>query len=89
MTSSLHWALHALSLLGSQIQASTFSFDGVRLSSDFSAVVARYPHSTPQDRYVSLAPQDIHDHISAVEVPAPDEAGACASGLRRALTGGT
>ena len=45
-----------------------FMFDGVGLSSDFRAVAARYPHSTPQDQYVSLAPQDVHDHISAIEV---------------------
>ena len=61
-------ALYALLLWGAQAQTPAFSFDGVSLGSDFPAVAARYPHSTPQDGYVSLAPEDVHDHISAIEV---------------------
>jgi hypothetical protein len=49
-------------------QAPAYSFDGIGLSSDFKTVAARYSHSTPQDQYVLLAPADIHDHISAIEV---------------------
>ena len=61
-------ALRGLLIMGVQVQASTFAFAGVSLSSDFRTVAARYPHSTPQDQYVSLAPEDIHDHISAIEI---------------------
>ncbi len=68
MTTVSDQALYALLLWGAQVQAPAFSFDGVSLGSDFSAVAARYPHSTPQDGYVSLAPEDVHDHISAIEV---------------------
>jgi hypothetical protein len=68
MTSGIRRALPALVIAGAQIQASAFSFDGVSLHSDFREVAARYPHSTPQDQYVSLSPQDIHDHISEIEV---------------------
>ena len=49
-------------------QARPFSYAGVSLASDFKAVAARYPHSTPQDNYVRLDPADIHDHISAIEL---------------------
>lgn len=49
-------------------QVQPFTFAGVGLQSDFKTVVARYPHSRPQDQYVSLDAQDIHDHISAIEV---------------------
>ena len=52
--------------LDAQVQG--FSFAGVGLQSTFKSVAARYPHSTPQDQFVTLAPQDIHDHISAIEV---------------------
>jgi hypothetical protein len=49
-------------------QGRPFAFAGIDLSSDFKTVAARYPHSTPQDQYVLLAPADIHDHISEIEV---------------------
>jgi hypothetical protein len=68
MTAASDRALYALLLCGAQVQISAFSFAGVGLSSDFQAVAARYPHSTPQDGYVSLTPEDVHDHISAIEV---------------------
>lgn len=68
MTSGVGWTLSLLLVWAFQVPASRFSFDGVGLSSDFKTVAARFPHSTPQDQYVSLAPQDIHDHISAIEV---------------------
>jgi hypothetical protein len=61
-------ALYALLLWGAQVQTPVLSFDGVSLGSDFAAVAARYPHSTAQDGYVSLAPEDVHNHISAIEV---------------------
>jgi hypothetical protein len=62
------WAMQLLVLWAAQAQAPTFSFAGVSLSSDFRAVAARYPHSRPQSEYVSLAPEDVHDHISTIEV---------------------
>lgn len=68
MTAALSRALCALLLWGTQVQVPTFAFAGVSLSSDFRAVAARYPHSRPQSEYVSLAPEDVHDHISAIEV---------------------
>ena len=49
-------------------QIQPFTFAGVGLQSDFKVVAARYPHSSPQDQYVSLDPLDVHDHISAIEV---------------------
>ena len=35
----------------------TLSYAGISLTSDFQAVAARYPHSTPQREYISLAPK--------------------------------
>ena len=49
-------------------QAQGLMFDGIGLESDFKHVASRFPHSRPQDQHVSLAPEDIHDHISAIEV---------------------
>jgi hypothetical protein len=60
--------ISALLVLAVQVQAPAFSFAGVSLRSDFRAVAARYPHSTPQSEYVLLAPEDVRDHISAIEV---------------------
>jgi len=40
--------------LDAQVQG--FSFAGVGLQSTFKSVAARYPHSTPQDQFVTLAP---------------------------------
>lgn|SRR5262245_38552038 len=49
-------------------QASHFSFAGISLDSDFKTVAARYPHSRPQDQYVSLAPEDVHDHVTSIAI---------------------
>jgi hypothetical protein len=68
MTAASSRALSALLLWAPQVQAPVFSFAGVSLSSDFQAIADRYPHSRPQSEYVSLAPEDVHDHISAIEV---------------------
>lgn len=61
-------ALYALSLWGAQLQVPTLSYAGISLNSDFQAVAARYPHSRPEREYISLAPEDVHDHISAIEI---------------------
>ena len=68
MIAASRWALPALLFMGIRGQVPTFSFAGIGLSSDFQAVAARYPHSSPQGNYLSLAPEDMHDHISAIEV---------------------
>ena len=60
-----------LTLFITPVQTPTvrFSFHGIGLSSDFTAVAARYPHSVPRDdHYLPLAPEDQHDHISAIEI---------------------
>jgi len=65
------WALAMLLLVQAGLlsaQEPSFTYDSVGLTSDFSTVARRFPHSVPQDQYVSLVPEDIHDHISAVEV---------------------
>jgi hypothetical protein len=49
-------------------QPAHFSFAGVGLASDFKTVAARYPRSVAQDQYVSLAPEDVHDHVTAIEI---------------------
>ena len=64
----MHRARAAWILTAAIVQPTTFSFDGVGLESDFKTIAARYAHSTPQDHYVLLAPQDVHDHISFIEV---------------------
>jgi hypothetical protein len=53
---------------GAQAQVPALTFAGIGLSSDFQTVAARYPHSTPQAEYVALAPEDRHDHISAIGI---------------------
>jgi len=60
--------LPALVFASLQFQAPTFSFDGISLQSDFREVAARFPHSTPQDQYLSLTPEDVHQHVSSIEV---------------------
>ena len=60
--------LIALVLLAVPPQGTEYAYAGVSLSSDFRAVAARYPHSIPQEGYVHLEPEDVHDHISAIEV---------------------
>ncbi|NOT10143.1 MAG: hypothetical protein HOP28_18270 [Gemmatimonadales bacterium] len=70
MTYAIGVTFLTLSLLA---QAPAFTFAGVGLRSDFKAVAARYPHSVPQDQYISLARQDIHDHISAIGVSGSGE----------------
>ena len=64
----MRWTLSGLLLLVTTVQATPFTYDGVGLRSDFKTVAARFPHSTPSDGYVRLAPEDVHDHISAIEV---------------------
>jgi hypothetical protein len=49
-------------------QSASFSYAGVSLESDLAQVAARYPHSTRQGDYLRLDPQDVHDHISSIEV---------------------
>ena len=51
---------------GSPLQAPTFSFAGVGLRSDIREVASRYPHSSPDNGYLILSPQDVHDHISEI-----------------------
>jgi hypothetical protein len=68
MTAASGRALYALLLWGAHAQIPAFSFAGVSLGSNFQDIAARYPHSSPQSEYVSLAPEDVHDHISAIEV---------------------
>src|SRR5262245_6536591 len=68
---SIAWVCRLLLVLHSaalDAQVRPFSFAGVGLQTDFKSVAARYPHSTPQDQYITLAQQDVHDHISAIEV---------------------
>jgi hypothetical protein len=57
-----------LLLLAVPEQAPSFSYAGVSLLSDFREITSRYPHSIPQSDYVRLEPEDVHDHISAIEV---------------------
>jgi hypothetical protein len=68
MIAALGWALPYFLLWGTQGQVPIFSFAGISLKSDFRAVAARYPHSSPQSEYILLAPEDRHDHISAIEI---------------------
>lgn len=49
-------------------QAKPFSYAGIGLGSDLRSVAAQYPHSTPQTSFIRLAPQDIRDHVSAIEI---------------------
>jgi hypothetical protein len=59
-------ALVLATLLAAQPQL--FSFAGISLASDLKSVAARYPNSSPQASYISIAPKDSHDHISAIEI---------------------
>ena len=68
MTRTSGWVIPTLLLGSFQVQAPPFSFAGVSLTSDFRTVAARYPHSTPQSEYVLLAPEDVRDHVSAIEI---------------------
>jgi hypothetical protein len=68
MASDPRWVGYLLLLLGFSAQARSFAYAGIGLNTDLKAVAARYPHSTFQGSYVHLAPEDIHDHISVVEV---------------------
>jgi hypothetical protein len=61
-------AILPLLLASAPKQAASFSYAGVSLESDLTQVAARYPHSTPQGDYLRLEPQDVHDHISSIEV---------------------
>ncbi len=68
MKQASKWTVPALLALTFPLQAAPFTFDGVGLGSDFKAVAARYSHSMPQDQMVSLVPEDVHDHISHIEI---------------------
>jgi len=68
MTSNRRRSLLTLLLIGASEQGASYAYAGVGLSSDFKAVAARYPHSTPQGSYLRLGPQDVHDHISGIEL---------------------
>jgi hypothetical protein len=61
-------ALLIAALLAAPAQGKPFFYAGVSLSSDLEVVAARYPHSTRQDSYIRLGPEDVHDHISGIEV---------------------
>jgi hypothetical protein len=62
--------MHALFLLlvVAPVQGKPFSFAGVGLASDLRTVAARYPHSEAQASSIRLAPEDIRDHVSAIEI---------------------
>ena len=64
----LRLALVAIPVASVLSQPRGFSFAGVSLNSDFKTVAARYHRSTPQDSYISLVPEDSHDHISAIGI---------------------
>jgi hypothetical protein len=64
----LRLALVAIPVASVLSQPGGFSFAGVSLSSDFKTVAARYRRSTPQASYISLVPEDSHDHISAIGI---------------------
>jgi hypothetical protein len=68
MKIALRFALVAIPVAAALSQAPSFSFAGVSLSSDFKTVAARYRRSTPQDNYISIVPEDSHDHISAIAI---------------------
>jgi hypothetical protein len=57
-----------LLLFAAPPQARSFTYAGIGLGSDFKAVAARHPHSTPQGEYVRLEPEDMHDHISGIGI---------------------
>jgi hypothetical protein len=68
MTLDLRPAILPFLLLGTPAQGKSFSYAGVSLGSDLEGVAARYPNSTRQGSYIRLGPEDVHDHISGIEV---------------------
>jgi quercetin dioxygenase-like cupin family protein len=60
---------HAIRLLlVLAVQAKPYSYAGIGLGSDIGTVARRYPHSTAQASSLRLAPEDIRDHVSAIEI---------------------
>jgi hypothetical protein len=62
------WAALPLLLMAVPEQATSFAYAGVALNSDIKVIAARYPHSSLQGTYLRLGPEDVHDHISGIEV---------------------
>ena len=58
----------AVSVVALASQPAPFSFAGVTLDSDLDQIAIRYPHSTRAGQYIRVAPEDSHDHISAIEI---------------------
>ena len=57
-----------LAAAGLFIQTAHFSFAGVDLDSEFDRVAARFPHSASQGQHLSIAPADVHDHVTAIDM---------------------
>ena len=49
-------------------QSPAFSFAGITLDSELNQVARRYVHSSRTGEYIYVAPEDSHDHISAIEI---------------------
>ena len=63
-------AVSTILVLSLFLQATSFTFGGVGLASDFKTVAARYPHSELGDGYIRVSPQDTHDHIGEISISA-------------------
>lgn len=60
--------LCALLITLAPAQVTRFFFAGVGLSSEFQAVVVRYPHSNIGDGHIAVARADSQDHISEISI---------------------